>query len=437
MQDENLSRRPNDLRARSGRAVNPAGGLAVLASLVFSACGAAPPAKGDEVPQLTKACASGAAAACMELVRDHPEMSADALAQVHELACGAGVEELCVKAVRVAAGKDPARAEALLRQLVCRGGASSCDGGLGRRLLHQSHDIFVDEHARRPLYERGLALLEAACAAGSSDACDLAAAEHEQGPEAWRDEGRRLAFLKARCDAADRPRCLDLAYALAEKEPARSAEAFSTGCGEDPECLDKAANALEEHDLSRSRAFRRSACLQGRRESCERWGYSLKKRDPAERVEIEATFRARCGDSVPCLENAVLLFVEANDPERAAVFLDLACQKGDERSCASLPFMLVELPAPKSARGVELLLQRCDQKADARACDHLSGLHEWGRLVPESAAKAKQYAKRGCELGDAQACSHHRQLTAPAGPARSILSLPGDIVRTLLSPLGR
>jgi len=92
------------------------------------------------------------------------------------------------------------------------------------------------------------------------------------------------------------------------------------------------------------------------------------------------------------------------DAARADKLLSSACERGAPQGCRFLGVGLVfEAEPARQRRGAELLRKGCDA-GDAEACSHLAYLYHLGRGVEVDKKQARRLSARACRGGYQPAC---------------------------------
>lgn len=160
------------------------------------------------------------------------------------------------------------------------------------------------------------------------------------------------------------------------------------------------------------RALLVKACSLSDGESCERLGHvylcgaGVRADMPIafKFYERACTLRSDTG----CVVSSVMMehgIGVAKDEKRSFEILDRSCKARMMGACRTLAVTLVEQdPEANADRAMGLYAKACDG-GFGEACDDLSRVYAagWGTVAKDD-AKAYTHAKKGCELGNANAC---------------------------------
>lgn len=237
-----------------------------------------------------------------------------------------------------------ARATELYTRACDLGEPASC-GGASSRLFKKADPASV---------KKGLALLDASCAAGDDYNCRDLALHYLKGDVAPRDEARGLEISELRCKRRGAG-CADLgdAYAKGElglkKDTTKARQLFARACepndGSRETACERAADAFEDPklgapDLTKATAYRRSACAASDN-ACAKYAEALAsgrgtKKDVQEGLAV-AERACKANAAYACSTYATLL--AKHDPKKARPYLEARCKDGSLQECDVLKKM--------------------------------------------------------------------------------------------------
>lgn len=305
---------------------------------------------------------------------------------------------------------DPAGALAELRQL--------CDDGVpyACRLVANALDDADDAAGARDALARG-------CEWRDDESCAQLALADAKATHA--DPSRGIAALEALCAAGSGPACRLLGYQLRDGslvaiDPPRAHAAFEAGCslGDEDACATSGFRLLHgigtQQDTAKGLALLRTSCRSGDPEACELAGRTLADGRIVTRDTVAArTLLERgCGleQTGACLRLGQLLEQERDRVGASRVYaqgraqLEERCDRGAGASCAALAQLHEEgLGVRRSVtRAGRILADAC--VAHPRTCTYRASFFGDHPKRPFAEERAAVAATRGCAAGSDRAC---------------------------------
>ncbi|NUP09088.1 MAG: sel1 repeat family protein [Polyangiaceae bacterium] len=312
---------------------------------------------------------------------------------------------------------------------------NACDAGRGEGCRHLSRLAFSGIGPKAGPAQ-ALAREEEACAKKDGVACATMAERYWTGDHVYPNSDKAIkAYLTAitlldeHCKSADASACHRLGVvftngwgikadgARAEAALRRAAELWAKACdgGDAESCLQmgkaRARGRGVAQDVPGSIAAYERACEGGAADACIELASARKSDDAAVRRALgrhETILSARCERKIAtaCHSIASVYVAYRAEPEKAAAFMQKACDAGHGLACRDIARkQKAKSPGADTsiARTVEHLTKACDA-GDGPACGALGEGHLLGELGPRDAAKGKERLERGCDLADAGAC---------------------------------
>lgn len=406
--------------------VSPPTGVAGLACVLLLAAGCRPDRSTCTDPHACEdACSSDEPSACFAAaqgfmiglgVKRQPERAF----RLFTRACEAGHAGACTYVgssyeLGVGVGADPAQAK--------RYYTSACNSNEGRACVALALMVGADESTiAEMLLERGISQLRRTCSEGEPQRAGSACAALGQiylqgfgeaiGLARSVEQGER--FLAQGCSGGDVEACGSLADQVRERDSARAAELYAEACagGYLYACVQSGVDALlgagVPLDAALGETRLRKACDAGEPRGCTTLATAYasgigvaRSLDDARKLYARG---CEAGDAQAC--GSLGLFYstagegQGPDLERAAELFAGACEGGDVTACGNLGWMVVHGlgVAADRERGVRLLERACSA-GEGRSCYRL------GLQIEGNEAEVEALWRRGCELGDADACT--------------------------------
>ncbi|MFT3700541.1 MAG: hypothetical protein QM831_45780 [Kofleriaceae bacterium] len=265
-------------------------------------------------------------------------------------------------------------------------------------------DLYAQGRATAKNEKKAFELYDRACRANDPIGCDRQSQFYIDGRGVTKDLARGEVLARLACNGAIATSCTRLGTLTETNDPATARQSYEKGCdGKDGAgcagigVMLAAGTSRDEH--KKAADFFKRGCDLGHAGSCNDLGVSYDD-----------------GSGVPL------------DPTKAAQLFDGACKSSNNvAACANLGFAYVQGRGVKAdpATAMPLLDRACTGKIGA-ACTTIGFLSEAGIGTTKDATKANASYAKGCQYGDARACTYQGLLEQDATRATVMLKKSCD-----------
>ncbi|MFO0745901.1 MAG: caspase family protein [Myxococcota bacterium] len=307
----------------------------------------------------------------------------------------------------------------LLKSKLCEGGHAVACNTLGT-IYEQGLGTRADPTMANRYFAAAVELAKAPCDANDETACHILGLAALNGRAGEVDPARATVLLQRACDLGAAGACLDLGDGFANGQDAANAVAlWEKGCatGEPRACF-RLGKAYDEGngvgaDKARSAQYFKEGCEGGLAEACAYWGAAVwdgkgVKKDSQLAAQL-ATRACDLKDHAGCTLLGLIMMAGApgvpKSEAKGVALWTRECSAGYGGACMVLGTNDLQNGPSGEAAAAAWFTKGCEA-SDGASCWLLGKMVSDGRGgLDWDEARAKELFKRGCQLGDADACA--------------------------------